>query len=216
MTMTASLPTGWHDLLMVYAAYFIATASPGPSNMAIMGAAMHTGRRHALALAGGVVTGSMFWAVMAGTGLSVVLASYARVLTVLKVLGGVYLLYFAWRSARSAMTAKPFSPREAGGKDATLRRFYVQGLLLHLINPKAILAWLAIMSLGLTGADDAAAVPAIIGGCAALGVMVFGSYALVFSTAPMVRLYERGRRWFEATLALFFGFAGLRLLLSRS
>jgi threonine/homoserine/homoserine lactone efflux protein len=45
--------------------------------------------------------------------------------------------------------------------------------------------------------------------------MIFAGYALVFSTEPMIRLYRRARRGIEGVLAAFFGFAGLRLLMSR-
>jgi threonine efflux protein len=103
------------DLLVVYAAYILATGSPGPSTMAIMGTAMAAGRTRALALAAGVLTGSMTWAALAGTGLSVVLASYAQVLVAIKVLGGGYLLYLAWRSARSAWRATAAPPQEVAG-----------------------------------------------------------------------------------------------------
>ncbi|WP_338405350.1 LysE family transporter, partial [Achromobacter xylosoxidans] len=54
-------------LAMVYGTYLIATASPGPSTMAIMATAMRDGRGPALALAAGVVTGSLFWALLAAT-----------------------------------------------------------------------------------------------------------------------------------------------------
>ncbi|MEC5293525.1 LysE family transporter [Aurantimonas sp. C2-6-R+9] len=67
------------QLFLVYATYLIATASPGPSNMAIMGVAMERGRMSAIVLALGVVTGSMFWALLAVTGLSAVLSTYANV-----------------------------------------------------------------------------------------------------------------------------------------
>ncbi|MFN4058807.1 MAG: hypothetical protein ACK4HW_11605 [Roseinatronobacter sp.] len=38
------------QLALVYLAYLIAIASPGPSTMAIMGTAMQSGRKPALAL----------------------------------------------------------------------------------------------------------------------------------------------------------------------
>jgi threonine efflux protein len=201
------------DLLVVYAAYVIATGSPGPSTMAIMGTAMAAGRARALALAAGVLTGSMAWAAFAGTGLSVVLASYAQVLVAIKVLGGCYLLYLAWCSARSAWRPTAAPPREVAGG---LGWVYLRGLLFHLTNPKAILSWIAVMSLGLSADASPTTVLAIIGGCAVLGACIFGGYALAFSTAPMVRLYGRARRGIEGMLAGFFAFAGIRLLLARS
>lgn len=63
-----------NQLLLVYATYLIATASPGPSNMATMGVAMSQGRTAAMILAAGVLTGSMFWAILAATGIRLLLS----------------------------------------------------------------------------------------------------------------------------------------------
>lgn len=46
-------------------------------------------------------------------------------------------------------------------------------------------------------------------------VTIFGGCALVFLTAPMIRRYRSARRWIEAVLAAFFGFARRHLLMSR-
>lgn len=203
-----------HDLLIVYTAYVIAVASPGPSNMAIMNAAMRHGRPAALAMAAGVVTMSAVWGTVAATGISTLLASYAHALTVLKVGGALYLLWLAWKAARSAATP---DARVAVAAIAapSLRASYRRGVLMHVGNPKAVLAWLAIMALGVRPDATPAAVAVAVAGCVALGVVVFAGYALLFSTAPMVRAYARARRWFEGALAIFFAGAGLRLLLSR-
>jgi len=87
------------DLLVVYIAYAIAAGSPGPSNMAIMNVAMRQGRRPALALAAGVITMSTFWGLIAVTGISTLLVRYAHALLFLKVAGGLYLLWLAWKAA---------------------------------------------------------------------------------------------------------------------
>lgn len=117
-------------LLLVYAAYIIAVASPGPSNMAIMGVAMSQGRKPGLMLAFGVITGSLSWAALAATGLSAVLATYAHALFVIKIAGGLYLLYLAFKSARSAMAHQPAKAMVA--TDVTVpdyRALYRRGLL---------------------------------------------------------------------------------------
>ena len=99
-----TVPAHFEQLLLVYTAYVMAAASPGPANMAIMGIAMSKGRAPAMVLAAGIVTGSLFWAVLAATGISTVLSAYAGALTALKIAGGLYLLYLAYRSARSALS----------------------------------------------------------------------------------------------------------------
>ncbi|MEQ1725606.1 MAG: LysE family translocator [Sphingopyxis sp.] len=202
------------QLWIVYGAYILATTSPGPSNMAIMATAMGAGRVPALMLTAGVVSGSMFWALVAATGLTALLEHYAWALTFIKVAGGLYLLFLAYKSARSAMAA---TVREQAGdaSSATLAALYRRGLYLHLGNPKAVLTWVAIMALGLRPDAPNGTLWAIIGGCALIGLVVFGGYALLFSTPPMVRAYRAAQRWVDGTLTLFFGFAGVKLLLSR-
>lgn len=98
----------------VYLVYIVATASPGPSNLAIMGVAMARGRLPALALAAGVICGSLTWATLAGLGVSAVLATYVQAIFVIKIAGGVYLLYLAWKSARAAFAAAPAAQPAVG------------------------------------------------------------------------------------------------------
>ena len=203
------------NLLLAWSTYAIAAASPGPSNLAIMAAAMHRGRAPALALACGVITGSMTWAVLAALGVSTLLASWAQALAVLKLLGGGYLLWLAARSLRAALAAGDRAGAAAAGAEAPLRMLYLRGLALHLTNPKAVLAWIAIITLGLPAAAPKMVGIAIVAGCAMLGICIFVGHAMLFSAPPMVRAYRRARRGIEAALAVVFGSAGIRLLLSQ-
>lgn len=210
------MPFDLHHLLLVYTAYIVGAASPGPSNMRIMGVAMHRGRRPALMLAAGVISGSFFWGSMAATGVSAVLTQYAQALTLLKILGGAYLLFLAFKAARSALTSTEKVEREIADAPALSGwRLYQRGLLMHLTNPKALLGWVATMTLGLGAQATPQTVAVILAGCAVLSVTIFCGYALVFSTAPMIRAYRRARRWIEGTLALVYATAGLKLLYSR-
>ena len=201
-------------LLLVFAAYVVVIASPGPSTMAIMGVAMSQGRRAAVALALGVVTGSMIWALLAATGLSTLLTAYAEAIVAIKIAGGLYLLYLAWKSARAALSDTPRHP--SPGTAMRAGPLWRQGVLLHLTNPKAILGWVAIMSLGVGPQATANTLALIVAGCAVLGITVNLGYALAFSTGVMTRAYAHARRWIEGALAVLFGLAGIRLLLSRT
>ncbi|QVW26124.1 LysE family translocator [Pseudomonas hormoni] len=206
-----------HHLLLVFTAYIVGAASPGPSNMRIMGVAMHQGRQPALLLAAGVISGSFFWGSMAATGVSAILAQYAQALGVLKVVGGGYLLFLAFKAGRSALTSDEHlgkgiaaAPRVSGFS------LYQRGLLMHLTNPKALLGWIATMTLGLGPEATPTTVVIILAGCAMLSVTIFCGYAIVFSTEPMIRGYRRARRYIEGTLAIVFGAAGIKLLASRT
>lgn len=206
-----------HQFVLVYTAYVVAAGSPGPSTMRIMGVAMNQGRQAALTLAAGVVTGSVFWGTMAATGISAVLTRYAEALIVLRVFGGFYLLFLAFKAGSAALTSdeQAATRAETEGSASSRLALYRRGLLMHLSNPKAVLAWIALVALGLGPDASWRDILAILGGCTVLSVTIFCGYAVVFSTAPMVRFYRRARRWIEGVLAMLFGVAGLRLLLSR-
>jgi threonine/homoserine/homoserine lactone efflux protein len=203
------------DVLIAYSAYFVGTASPGPSNLAIMSLAMSAGRRTALAFALGVMSGSFTWALLASLGLSAVLASYSECLLAIRIAGGLYLLWLGFKSARSAFSPAPL-PIGTARSDEPLSRLYLRGLLLHLTNPKAVLVWLSIVSLAMSPADGTPHVMQVVLGCMAIGVTVFSSYAVLFSTTSARRIYAASRRWLDGSLAIMFGIAGLKLLTSKN
>ncbi|WP_233886827.1 LysE family translocator [Paraburkholderia flagellata] len=200
------------NLLLAYAAYFVGTASPGPSNLAIMSIAASHGRKAALMFALGVISGSMFWATVATLGVSAALIAYSQFIIAVKIFGGLYLLWLAFKSGRSALASAAASALKAE-RTPTLTSIYSRGVMLHLTNPKAILVWVSIVALSSnsTGTSHSA----LIAGCAAIGCLVFGGYAVLFSTDSARRIYGRTRRALEGCLAVVFGFAGLRLLASR-
>lgn len=204
-----------HELILIYTTYFVAVASPGPSNMAIMGTAMKQGRGAAMALASGVISGSMLWALLAACGVLTVLSTFAQLLIVLKIGGGVYLFWLACKAGKSALRRTEPTPFMASGDKAVLGKLFRQGILMHVGNPKAILTWVAIMSVALKPEAASSTLPMIIAGCAALCVLVFCGYALLFSTAVMAAFYRRIRRGLDALLACCFTVAGLKLVFSR-
>ncbi|MEC9267184.1 MAG: LysE family transporter [Pseudomonadota bacterium] len=207
MTFFAFLP----DLLIAYGAYLIATASPGPANLAIMTTAMRCGRRAGLFLAGGVVLGSATWGCLAAAGMSALLAQYAGITEIIRILGGLYLLGLAFKALRSAARSGPVALSETTERRSDIR-YFSTGLAIHLTNPKSIFAWLAIIALAITPDAPGWAAFAVVGGCWLLGIVVFEGYAIAFSTRRMIDGYTRFRRWIEGVTGLAFGLAGIKLI----
>lgn len=204
-------------LAIALTAFTVGVASPGPSNMAIMAAAMSQGRGPAMALAAGVVCGSLMWGLAAALGLSALMHAYSWALLLLKVMGGLYLLFLSWKAARSALATD--SPKQAdriGSGSGSKWRGFSSGLGMHVTNPKAIFVWLSIVALALPAGASKEHALGVVGSCAAIGTTVFFGYALAFSTAAARTVYSRAYRWLNATLSAVFAIAGVRLLLSRS
>jgi threonine/homoserine/homoserine lactone efflux protein len=105
--------------------------------MAIMATAMSQGRRQSLALAAGVVCGSLIWGVAAALGFSALMQIYSWAVVALKILGGFYLLYLSVRAARAALSQHPIRLSTRTAADSEWRAF-ATGLGMHVTNPKAI------------------------------------------------------------------------------
>lgn len=204
-------------ILVALTTYAVGAASPGPGNMTVMMTAMRSGRRAGLATAFGVASGSISWGILAAIGLGAVMRTYASALYVLKIVGGIYLLWLAFNAAREALrreTSRPLTPDAASPAIGMWGQF-AKGYWVHMTNPKAIIVWMATISLGLpTGADPLAGF-VIVSACAVLGVTIFSAYALAFSTQTIATFYERKRRRISGFMALFYGAIGTRLILSR-
>ncbi|MEM7651658.1 MAG: LysE family transporter [Pseudomonadota bacterium] len=203
-------------LILAYSAFFLGIASPGPNVLAILGTSIASGRRAGLALAMGVATGSFIWAVVAATGLSVILTGFAGVLVFIKIAGGCYLLWLAFKAFRSCARSDDPALSHAEVRDASSVRYYTHGLVVQMTNPKAVLAWVAIMSLGVMDGAPLWVPAAIVIGTSVLSILIHALYAMAFSSPPMVLLYKKTRRGIQGMLGVFFTFAGLRLILSRT
>jgi len=202
-------------IILAYSAFLLSIMSPGPNILAILGTSMAVGRRSGTALALGVAGGSWCWALLTAAGLSALLASYAAALTVIKVVGGLYLLWLAYKSLRAAASRHDIEATRLVGGERSSSGYWLRGFIIQMTNPKAALAWIAVISLGLQPGAPLWVAFAIVVGTGLLSTVIHCFYALAFSTAPMVRLYGKARRWVQGLLGAFFAFAGVKLLTSR-
>lgn len=197
-------------LPVILIGWAIAGGSPGPATLAISGTSMGQGRAQGLALAWGVVAGSALWGITAGLGFSAVMLANAWLFEIVRYAGAAYLLFLAVKSLRSAWRNQPvaagFAPR---------RRFFLRGLLIHLTNPKAVLAWGSIYAIALPPGAGMLAVWELFAMLITASLLVFTGYAVLFSIGAVTRGYARGRRWFELAFGLLFGAASLRILTLR-
>mgnify|MGYP001947376223 CR=1 FL=1 len=158
------------NLPAILLAALIAVASPGPATMALAGTAMASGRRAGLALAAGISTGSLIWSVTAALGLSTMMLAHAWVMELVRYVGAGYLLFLAFKAARSALSSRQAATKALAGPGPAL---YVKGLMLHLTNPKAILFFGALYSLGVPQGVSAQGLAWVVGAVGLQSALVF-------------------------------------------
>lgn len=197
---------------LAWSAYFLATASPGPGVMAIIGTSAQAGRKAGVCLALGILSGSITWAVLTLAGVSGLVQAHPGALAAIKLAGGSYLLWLAWNAARRAAGTRTIHSTRTVSEDRSLRH-YLRGYGVHLTNPKAVMVWIMLASLALPSNGDLTLALAFVSGCLVIGSTVFLSYALLFSMPSVLSAYQRLSRPIEAAMTLVFGYAGVTLLL---
>ncbi len=189
----------------------LAQASPGPNFLAVVRAGLGQGRKMALYTVMGVATGMLVWATMVAFGLAVVLAVYPALLTTLKIYGGAYLLYMAYKAIKSSFYQSEMSIK-ADEQEYSPSGAWLHGLLVIMTNPKAALMWTAVGSF-LFGNGFSAVQVLAFGPIAALSAtLIYGSYALMFTTGLAVKAYSRFARWIELMFGTVFGMLGGKLI----
>lgn len=199
------LPVG-----LVVLGWVIAGGSPGPATLTISGTAMSRGRLPGVQVALGVLAGSASWGVAAALGFSAIMMANAWLFEIVRYAGAAYLLFLATKSLLSALRGGPAALVKTSG-----RSLFLKGLLLHLTNPKAILAWGAVYAIALAPDASWYVVWQLFTILFAASAAVFLGYAILFSVPPVARFYARSRRWFELAFGVLFGAASLKILTMR-
>lgn len=167
-------------LLTVYVLILI----PGPSVLFVVSRGVALGRGAALATVLGNTSGLLFQLVLVVVGLGSVLASSDAVYTVLKLIGGAYLVILGLRSIRDrkrlAMTL-----RATDAAPQPLRTIVREGFVVGATNPKGLLIFTAVLPTFIDPSRghqtlQLATMGAIV---AVIAVLSDGSWALASGTA---------------------------------
>ncbi|MBZ9675935.1 LysE family translocator [Mesorhizobium sp. ES1-1] len=114
--------------LLVYA--FVTSITPGPNNLMLLASGVNFGIARTVPHMLGISIGFLVLLLAVGFGLGAVLAAFPALHNALKIAGGAYLLYLAWKIAMS----RSLSGR--GEADARPMRF-IEAAAFQWVNPKA-------------------------------------------------------------------------------
>jgi threonine/homoserine/homoserine lactone efflux protein len=129
------------------------SATPGQSTAVVIQQTVDNGWRAGVAAAIGCAIANVAHATMAGVGLAVLTARLPQALAVVRVAGGLYLIWLGgrslWRAARPLQSAPP--SRGAVGRVA-----FGQGLVTNLLNPSIVTFYLVVVPSFIGPGDRAA------------------------------------------------------------
>ncbi|WP_312373802.1 LysE family translocator [Stutzerimonas nitrititolerans] len=129
---------------------FVASITPGPTNILVLGHGARFGLRATLPLVLGASLSAALIVLLVGLGLGEALQRYPRVQQAMSLLGALWLSWLAWqllRSAAQSFEAASATHRELGPLGAAL---------LQLVNPKVWMMAVAVVSVFAAGSADKA------------------------------------------------------------
>ena len=187
-----------HEALLALALFALATSiTPGPNNILLMTSGVNFGFRASLPHMLGVAFGFAILLMSTGFGLSELFARFPAIYVVMKWLGVVYFIYYAWKLASA-----PIRPMQTGGSPATHRAWrFRDAVAFQWINPKG---W--IMAVGAFSSYVPAMSKAgvIVGAVLVFSLIALPCFILWVSFGAHLRRYlEQGqrRRYFNIGMA---------------
>ena len=115
-------------------ALMLGAMSPGPTSIYVAKNAIAISRQHGLLTALGTATGAAVFGLLAVLGLQAFLLAVPSAYLILKIFGGLYLLWMAYKIIKHAK--EPIETQSANHQPMSLRRAYTSGLITQLSNPK--------------------------------------------------------------------------------
>ena len=183
---------------------------PGPAVLYIVARSVRHGPRAGIVGAFGVSSGGLVHVTAAAVGVSSLIASSANAFTVVKLCGAAYLL---WLGARTLLRGDDpgTTPAPGAAAPAALRRVWLDGVVVNVLNPKTALFFLAFLPQFVDPARGSVTAQVLAFGLIFL-VVVFVSDATYALLAGVLARRARDRaprfpvtRWLSGTVLLALG-----------
>jgi threonine/homoserine/homoserine lactone efflux protein len=193
------------------AAVLVALA-PGPDNLMVLSLGMSRGAKSGVAFGLGCAAGCLNHTLLAALGASALIAASPQAFAVLRIAGGLYLV---WLGVQALRHARPLGAPAAAAPAERAGRLFAKGLVANAINPKVILFFLAFLPQFVDASRGDVAWQ-----IAQLGLLFTVQAALVFGAIGHfagsigARLARRPRigTWLDRAAGAIFVALGLRLI----
>lgn len=202
---------GTHDLWLFVLSGLLLNVSPGPDTFYILGRTTNQGWRAGAVAALGIGSGCFVHIFAAALGLSALLAASATAFTVLKWVGGAYLVWMGISMLRTTMQTPEAEARVPAQR---LQRVFAQGFATNALNPKVALFFLAFLPQFIAPDAPHKALAFLFLGCVFNFNATLWNLFVAWSTARIaggVKDSRAVRTWINRSIGGVFIYLGVRL-----
>jgi threonine/homoserine/homoserine lactone efflux protein len=206
---------GIHDFPLFVTSGVLLNLAPGPDTAYILGRSIAHGRAAGIASAFGIMVGSIVHTSAAALGLSAFLATSAWAFSVVKLIGGGYLVFLGIKLILERGEQLHLS---SGFRDSNVQAAFRQGVLTNLLNPKVALFFLAFLP-QFIDPTSTAKIPAFLTlGLTFVTTGTIWCLILAWFAAGLSQRLRASRtfsQWLNRTIGSIFVFLGIRLAATR-
>ncbi len=202
----------WQGFWLITGVHFLACMSPGPDFVLVSQQSLSRGRAAGLLTALGIALGFGVHIIYSVLGLVTVVAQSATLLTVIKIVGGLYLIYIGYKG----LTAK------AAGEVAEIRaekmtvepawKIIWRGVLCNVLNPKAVVYMLSLFTVVLSPTTPLWQMAAYGAWMTLMLFVWFGLVALMLSVPAVNRRFQRFGHWIDRVCGGALALLGIKVM----
>lgn len=196
------------------AVYALAVPMPGPSFVVITQASLAGGRLAGMVAAIGTTIGVTVYATAALLGISALAAALPWLITIIQILGGVYLVYLGTLALRAAMSGRSgfTTAKHLPGERPSLMRTFGKALLVGLGNPKMAAFFFSLFAPVVSPSHSTDARLFVLCGVVLIDLVYHQALATVLVLLAASRPAKSAQRWLDALVGTLMTAFGLRLL----
>lgn len=142
----------WYGLLIISSVHLLAAASPGPDFVLVSQQTLSHGKKSGFLCSLGIALGLSVHIVYSALGLAAIIANSTTALTVIKILGGSYLIYLGSKGLRARASGMTLGEDQKTAEviDQSAAKTITTGFLCNVFNPKAPIYFVSLFTVVLS------------------------------------------------------------------
>lgn len=202
----------WHGFWIITGVHFLACMSHGPDFVLVSQQSLGRGRAAGLLTALGIALGFGVHIVYSVFGLVTLVAQSAPLLTAVKIIGGLYLVYIGYKGIRAKAGGDVLEIRAEKAAREPVGKTVWRGVLCNVLNPKAVVYMLSLFTVVLSPATPMWQM-AVYGAWMTLMIFIwFALVALMLSVPAVSRRFSRFGHWIDRVCGGALALLGVKVM----
>ena len=200
------------EYIAVFSAFTLAALSPGPNVVMAAALTMSRGRPAGWMAGAGVISANLIFALLAIYGMAFMVLYWPSFTDIVRLVGGAFLLWFAWKLWITAKDAILWQSSTASKSD--LLQAYSLGLLTNLSNPKSMTFFFSLFAVLVPPTAGEMDRLFVLLGCGIINIIWYFFFVALVGSGFVRQRMEKVKFWLNRSAALFLGCLGIWMIAS--